>query len=427
MAWLVRGEVRKLWLGQLVSTAGSSITTVALPLVAVLTLQASPLQMGLLSALTVLPHLVFGLPAGLVVDRVSLRRLLVSADVGRAVLLGSIPAAAAAGVLQMSQLYGVAVLAGVLSLLADTAALTLLPALVPRAELMRANSASLLTTNVATTTGPSVAGFLVQAVSAPFAILVDALSFVVSAVTMWLIREPERVAAPERTPVRLSTGLRVLFADRVLGPLTLSATVGSLFGSMQGPLVVLYLVRELHWSPAYVGIAVTASGAAAVVGTLVATAWCNRVGIGRAYLSGQFLSVVSGAALATGLAPVIYLGQAVSGLGMALFGIPQRTLRQARIPSHHLGQATATWRTVVIGGQALGAALAGVLGTTVGLRPTLLLSSAGMLIGVLIAAFSPLRTLGRASEWEVAPNEAEGPPGGVPEPPPQTPPYRRDH
>ncbi len=393
MALLVRGEVRKLWLGQMVSTAGSSITTVALPLVAVLTLQASPLEMGLLSALTVLPHLVFGLPAGLVVDRVSLRRLLVWADVGRAVLLGSIPAAAAAGVLEMGQLYGVAVLAGVLTLLADTAAQTLLPALVSRAELMRANSASLLTTNVASTTGPSAAGFLVQAVSAPFAILVDALSFVVSAVTSYLIREPERVEVPERMPVRLSTGLRVLFADRVLGPLTLSATVASLFGAMQGPLVVLYLVRELRWSPAYVGIALTASGAAAVVGTLLATAWCNRVGIGRAYLSGQLLSVVSGAALATGLAPVIYLGQMVSGLGMALFGIPQRTLRQSRIPSHQLGQATATWRTLVIGGQALGAALAGVLATALGLRPTLLLSSAGMLIGVLIAALSPLRTI----------------------------------
>ncbi|GAA1677593.1 MFS transporter [Kribbella sp. NPDC056951] len=393
MVWLVRGEVRKLWVGQAVSTAGSSITTVALPLVAVLTLQASPLQMGLLSALTVLPHLVFGLPAGLVVDRVSLRRLLITADVGRAVLLGSIPAAAAAGVLHMGQLYGVAVLAGVLALLADTAAQTLLPALVSRADLMRANSASLLTTNVASTTGPSAAGFLVQAVSAPFAIVVDALSFVVSAVTSYLIREPSRIGLRERTPVRLSTGLRVLFADRVLGPLTLSATVASLFGAMQGPLVVLYLVRELHWSPAYIGIALTASGASAIVGTLLATAWCNRVGIGRAYLSGQLLSVVSGAAMATGLAPVIYLGQMVSGLGMALFGVPQRTLRQSRIPPHHLGQATATWRTLVIGGQALGAALAGLLATALGLRPTLLLSSAGMLIGVLIAALSPLRSI----------------------------------
>lgn len=389
----MKGEVRKLWVGQSVSAAGSSITTVALPLVAVLTLQASPLQMGLLSALTVLPHLVFGLPAGLVVDRVSLRRLLVAADVGRAVLLGSIPAAAAVGVLTMGQLYGVAVLGGVLTLLADTAAQTLLPALVPRAGLMRANSASLLITNVATTTGPSVAGFLVQAVSAPFAIVVDAVSFVVSAVAMYLIREPQRVASAERAPVRLSTGLRVLFADRVLGPLTLSAAVGSLFGAMQAPLVVLYLVRELHWSPAYVGIALTASGVATVVGTLLASTWCQRVGIGRAYLSGQFLSILSGVGLATGLTPVIYLGQMVAGLGMALFGIPQRTLRQSRIPPHQLGQATATWRTLVIGGQALGAALAGVLATELGLRPTLLLSSAGMLIGVLIAALSPLRTI----------------------------------
>jgi MFS family permease len=393
MTWVVRGEFRKLWIGQLVSASGSAITTVALPLVAVVTLHASPVQMGLLAALTIAPHLVFGLPAGVWVDRWSLRRVLIWTDLGRLVLLGSVPVVAALGALQIAQLYVVAVLTGVLTLLSDTASQTLMPALVAREDLMRANSAALLNFNLASTAGPSVAGFLVQLLSAPFAIIFDAASYAVSAVASYLIREPVRVPAREHSEVRLSTGLRVIFGNRVLAPLTVSATLAALAGAMQGPLVVLYLIRELHWSPALVGVALTAFGVAAVAGTFVAAAWCRRVGIGRAYLTGQVLASLTGAALATGLAPMIYLGQAVAGLGMSLFGVPQRTLRQALVPPHLLGQVTATWRTLVIGGQAVGAAISGVLATAIGIRPTLVVATAGMLTGVLVALLSPLRTL----------------------------------
>jgi MFS family permease len=393
MAWVVRGEFRKLWLGQLVSASGSAITTVALPLVAVVTLQASAVEMGALAALSIAPHLVFGLPAGVWVDRWSLRRVLVWTDLARIVLLGSIPVVAAVGSLHMGQLYVVAVLTGVLTLLSDTASQTLIPRLVSRQDLMRANGAALLNLNLASTAGPSVAGFLVQVLSAPFAIVVDAASYLVSAIASYLIREPARGLAPERSEVRLSTGLRLLFGNRVLAPLVVSATVGAVAGAMQGPLVVLYLVRELHWSPAYVGLALTAFGVAAVAGTFAATPWCRWVGIGRAYASGQFLASLSGAALAVGLTPFIYLGQALAGLGMSLFGVPQRTLRQALVPPHLIGQVTATWRTLVIGGQATGAATSGLLATAMGIRPTLILTTFGMLTGVLIALLSPLRTL----------------------------------
>ncbi len=393
MAWVVSGEFRKLWIGQLVSASGSAITTVALPLVAVVTLQASAVEMGFLAALTIAPHLVFGLPAGVWVDRWSLRRVLIWTDLGRFVLLGSVPVAAAVGALRIEQLYVVAVLTGLLTLLSDTASQTLMPALVAREDLIRANSAALLNFNLASTAGPSVAGFLVQVISAPFAIAFDAASYVVSAVASYLIREPVRAPARERSEVRLSTGLRVIFGNRVLAPLTVSATVAALAGAMQGPLVVLYLIRELHWSPALVGVALTAFGVAAVAGTFVAAAWCRRVGIGRAYLTGAFLASLAGAALATGLAPMVYVGQAVAGLGMSLFGVPQRTLRQALVPPHLLGQVIATWRTLVTGGQAVGAAVSGVLATAIGIRPTLVLATAGMLTGALVALFSPLRTL----------------------------------
>ncbi|MGZ0147526.1 MFS transporter [Kribbella sp. WER1] len=393
MAWVVRGEFRKLWIGQLVSASGSAVTTVALPLVAVVTLHASAVQMGALAALSIAPHLVFGLLAGVWVDRWSLRRVMIWTDLGRLVLLGSVPTAAAVGVLRIEQLYVVAVLTGALTLLFDTASQTIIPALVPREDLMRANSAALLNLNLATTLGPSAAGLLVQVLTAPFAILVDAASYVVSTVTAYLIREPERVPAPPRAEVRLTAGLRVLFGDPMLRPLVTSAGIAAMAGAMQGPLVVLFLIRELHQSAGFVGLTLTTFGAAAVAGTLVAPAWYRRVGIGPCYLTGTFLASLNGVALFTGLTPVILLGQALAGLGMSLFGVPQRTLRQAMAPPHLVGQVSASWRTLVIGGQAVGAACSGVLATALGLRPTLLLVTAGMLAGLLVAAVSPLRGL----------------------------------
>jgi len=393
MAWVVRGEFRKLWIGQLVSASGSAITTVALPLVAVVTLQASAVQMGALSALTIAPHLIFGLLAGVWVSRWSLRRVLIWTDIGRLVLLGSVPAVAALGVLRIEQLYVVAVLTGVLTLLSDTASQTMIPSLVAREDLMRANSAALLNLNLASTAGPSVAGFLVQVLSAPFAIIFDAASYVVAAVASYLIREPARAPAPERAEVRLTTGLRAIFGHRLAKPLTISATVAAMAGAMQGPLIVLYLIRELHRSPAFVGVTLTTFGVAAVLGTLVAPAWCRLVGIGRSYVSGVFLASLTGASLVTGLTPLILLGQVFAGVGASLFGVPQRTLRQSLFPPHLLGQVTATWRTLVIGGQTVGAAASGLLATALGIRPTLLVATTGMLAGVLIALLSPLRPL----------------------------------
>ncbi len=386
-------EFLKLWIGQAVSSSGSAITRVAMPLVAVVTLGASPVEMGLLSALTVVPNLVLGLPAGVWVSRVSRRWVMIVADGGQAVLLASIPVLSAMGLLRMEHLYVVALLAGVLTLLSETASLTLLPALVPRSFLMRANSASMLNQTVASTTGPSVAGVLTQVASAPFAIAVDSLSFVVSAVASFLIKEPPLPAAAPARGYRLLEGLRELFGSPVLSALILSATIASLAGAAQAPLVVLYLVRDLHWQPLLVGVAVAVTGVSSVIGAMVAPAYSRKLGIGRAYVSGQLLASLAGAVLAIGWLPLVLLAQLMSGLGMPLYGVPQRTLRQALVPEHLLAQVIATWRTLVIGGQTVGALAGGLAATYLGVRATLLLSCAGMLVGVTVAARSPLRRL----------------------------------
>ncbi|WP_020391441.1 MFS transporter [Kribbella catacumbae] len=384
-------EFVKLWSGQAISSTGTVITAVAMPLVAVLTLHVSPVEMGVLAALNVLPHLVFGLPAGLWVSRFSLRRLLIVADVGRALLLGAIPVLAAIGHLQMLHLYLVAAAAGVLTLLSDTASQSLLPVLVARDDLMSANSATLFTQTVATTTGPSLAGALVTAVSAPFAIAFDAISYAASAVTSVLLKEPRRPVLARGQALSLTGGLRVLYADPVLRALLISATAAAACGAMQAPLVVLYLIRELHWSPVLVGIAITVSGAASALGALFAPAYGRALGLGRAYITGQLLASLSGLALAAALTPLAFLSQLLTGVGMPLYGVPQRTLRQLLVPPALLPQTTAAWRTLVIGGQTAGALASGLLATAVGLRVTFVLATAGMLTAGLYSARSPLR------------------------------------
>jgi MFS family permease len=387
-------EFLKLWIGQAVSGSGSAITRVAMPLVAVVTLGASPLEMGVLSALTVVPHLVFGLPAGVWVNGVSRRRVMIVADLGQALLLGAVPVLSAVGSLRMEHLYVVAALAGVLTLLSDTASMALMPALVPRSSLMQANSASMLNLTVASSAGPSVAGVLTQIASAPFAIAVDALSFAASAVTSFLIKEPPLPAVtPPRGRYRLLEGLRELFSSPVLTALILSATIASLAGAAQAPLVVLYLVRDLHWPPVLVGAAITVTGVSSVVGTLLAPAYSRKLGIGRAYVSGQLIASLAVAVLAVGWLPLVLLAQFMGGLGIPLYGVPQRTLRQALVPEHLLAQVAATWRTLVIGGQTIGALAGGLAAAHFGVRTTLLFSAAGMLIGVAVGARPPLRRL----------------------------------
>lgn len=405
--WLFLGrhpEFFKLWSGQAISTLGSSITTVAMPLAAIIVLHASPVQMGLLAAMTTAPHLLFGLVAGVWVDRTSRRSILVVADVGRALLLGSIPVLGVLGILRIEHLYAVAFLTGTLTLLFDTAALSLVPALVGRENLIHANSAWVLNLSVAGTAGPSLAGGLVQVLTAPIAIAVDAASFLVSAGFSLRIKVgPGSTGARRAGRVRLwaeiREGLHAMFSNRILSAIAVSATVGALAGAMQGAIVVLYLVRDLHLTPTLVGLAGTATGVASVAGALLAPLYAERLGPGPAYITGQLLTSVAGLLLAAAQGPLpvvalfLVIGLLLRGLGPPFFSVPQATLRQALVPDHLLGRINATWRFLVFGAQPLGALLGGVLGTALGLRTTIVVGSLCMLLGVLWGARSPLRSL----------------------------------
>jgi len=394
-------EFLKLWSGQAISAFGSRITAVAMPLAAVIVLHATPVQMGVLAALTVLPHLLFGLPAGVWVDRLPRRTILVVADLGRASVLGAVPALALLGALRIEDLYVVAFAAGLMTLFFDTAATSLVPALVGRENLIRANGAWVLNNTVAGTVGPSVGGWLVQVLTAPVAIAFDAASFLLSAGCTLLVRveeAPRRVGRVRLWPETVE-GLRVLLGSPILRPITVAATGGALAGAMYTSLLVLFLVRDLGLTPALVGLAFAVGGGASVVGALAARAGSERLGPGPAFVTGSLLLGLGVLVVATAAGPpaavlvILVLAMVLAGVGPPLFSVPQTSLRQSLTPDHVLGRVNAAWRFLVFGVQPMGALLGGALGATIGLRATLVVSGLGILAACLWVFRSPVRTL----------------------------------
>lgn len=399
MAWGVLGrhaDFRRLFVGNAVSLLGSSVTTVALPLTAVLYLHASPLQMGLLGAASMLPHLVLGLPAGVWVSRLPYRRILVVADLAQAVLLGSIPVLAAVGQLRMWHLYAVVGLAGAAGLFEIVSLQSFTPMLLPHEDLFAGNSAYLGSYQTINTTGPATAGLLVTVFGAPGAIAVDAVSFVVAAVVKSRIRHLGRSVASSAAASApgIGDGLRALFAHPVLRPMTLAATVAAFAGQAQTVVVVLFLVRELHLAPWAVGVAVALVGAAGVIGAALVGRYTRTVGPGRALITGALFTSSAGLVLAAaGPLALVAVAQLMRGVGPSLFGVNQQTLRQTLVPPERLAQVNASWRFLVFGFQSLGALVGGVLGSALGLRSTLVATSCLMLAGTAIGIASPLRSL----------------------------------
>ena len=397
MAWGVLGrhaDFRRLFVGNAVSLVGSSVTTVALPLTAVLYLHASPLQMGLLGAAAMLPHLVLGLPAGVWVSRLPYRRILVVSDLAQAVLLGSVPVLAALGQLRMWHLYAVVGLAGVAGLFEIITLQSYTPMLVPREDLFTGNSALLGSYSTINTTGPATAGLLVTLFGAPGAIVIDAVSFLVAAACKARIRHPGRPVPTSASPPAIGDGLRALFSHPLLRPLTLAATVGAFAGQAQTVVVVLFLVRELHLAPWAVGVAVALVGAAGVIGAALVGRYTRLVGPGRAGITGMLLASAAGLVLAAaGPLVLVAVAQLLRGVAPSIFGVNQQTLRQTLVSPERLAQVNASWRFLVFGVQSLGALVGGVLGSALGLRGTLVATSLLMLAGTAIAVASPLRSL----------------------------------
>jgi MFS family permease len=399
-------DFRKLFTGNSISVLGSSVTTVALPLTAVLYLHASASQMGLLGAAALLPYLALSLPAGVWVDFFPYKRVLVATDLIQTVLLGSIPLLAALGLLRLWQLYVVGLLAGSANLLESVAAQSLTPVLIPRRQLLPANSALMLTNSVVSTTGTAMAGFLVAALTAPIAIAVDAVSFLLAGLCKIRIRTPQRPLRTQRQGkrrlhVEIVDGLRAVFGQRIMRAVTVAATLGAFAGQMQNVVLILFLVRHVGLPTPLVGVTVAISGAAAVGGSLIVTSVTRQVGPGRTFIIG--MATQSAAGLVLSAAPrmlpaavaVVVVAQMLRGTGPSLYGVNQQTLRQTLMPADTLARANASWRFLVFGTQVFGALLGGYLGSALGLQATLVTGSAVMFAGTAVAALSPLRSLRR--------------------------------
>ena len=420
-------EFLKLWTGQTISKLGSGIGGSALDLTAVLTLGASPAQMGLLHALRAGPVVLVGLFAGVWADRVRRRPLMVAADLGRAALLALIPLAALLGWLRLELLFVVAPLVGVLSVLFDVAYQSFVPVLVRPERLMRANSRLATSDAFAEITTPGLAGLLVQLITAPLTLLFDAVSFVVSALSIWLIRADESrtsqdsvsvgaVSAAEAPSVwrELRAGLRIVRRSPVLRALAGFKATREFFGSFIGVLYPLYALRELELGPVLLGVTIGVGGASNLLGTLIVERVTRRFGIGPTVMGSQLLGsatvfLLPLAAYTTGgatpLAPFALLcASQASDLIHPLYDVNTLTLRQASTPPHALGRVNASMQVLDGALSPLGALVGGMLATFIGIQNTLFIAAAGILASRVWLMVSPVPRLRDVSDVAQAPS-----------------------
>lgn len=390
----------KLWAGQTISKFGTRLD--ALGFTAVLVLGATPLQLGILTAVEAFPILVVGVAVGVWVDRMRRKPIMIAADGARALLLLSVPIAAWSGILGLPQLIVVGALVGVCSVFFDVAYATFVPTVVPRESLIEANSKLGLTGSLSEIMGPGLAGFLVQLLTAPTAVLVDAGTFVASAGLLGWLRTPERRVSTgrgENAWREALGGLRVLREQPILRALAGQAATANFFGSFIGTLYILYLVRVLGIGPAGVGLTIAVGGIGDLMGVFLAPSLARRFGIGWTLLGASlFIAVIvvifplagGSVALATG---IICCAQLVGDVGHGAFDVHAISVRQSLAPEHLLGRVNAAMEIVSRGVVPIGLLTGGVLGQTLGIRPTLWIAVLGIGVSTLWLIFSPLRTL----------------------------------
>lgn len=391
----------KLWVAQAVTLFGSEVTLLAIPLTAALTLGAGELEMGFLFAAAQVPFLLLSLFVGVWIDHVARRPVLIAADVGRALLLLTVPLAVLAGVLSMPQLYVVAFVMGALEVLFEVAHYAYVPSLVGRDELVRFNSKLQISHSSSSAAGPGVAGVLIQVATAPLAIVADSLSYLVSALLIWRIRTPEpplpKPSKGQKLWPQIAEGLRALLNHPLLRPIIISSVHSHFFLSAIFALYILYAIRELALPPLVLGFVFAARGLAAVPGALIARALGERFGVGPVIIGGWLISfalymLVPVAALAGPWAAVVLgLTGALAEFVGTVANIHQWTLRQATTPTHLQGRVTASHRFLVYGSGSLGALAGGLVASVLGLGWTLFLCAVGATVAVAWVYFSPLR------------------------------------
>jgi MFS family permease len=403
-------DFRRLWGGQTLSLFGSEVTEFVLPMVAILTLSATTSQVGILRGAQFAPFLLLSLFAGVLVDRVRRRRVMIASNASRAVLIGLVPLAAALGVLTAEPLYVIAFLFGVATLMFDTAYLSYLPSLLERTELVQGNSRLAMSASTAEASGPGLGGLLVQAFTAPAALAVNAIGYAASALSLTRIKRPEPVPeAAEPFSLRavgreIRDGLRIVLGSRYLRPLVGEAATFNFFEQVFLVVFLVHAVRVLDIGPGLLGLVIAVGALGALTGASTAPLAARRAGLGRALLVSMaignaapllVLLVTDDSALGIATLFVAFL---LKGYGVGLSNVHTITLRQTVTPHGMLGRMNASYRVVSYGGLPLGALIGGILGEVIGQRPTIAIGVVGLCTATLWVAFSPIRSLRSVDE-----------------------------
>lgn len=393
-------DFMKLWAADALSQVGTVVTALALPLLVIKVLDATPFEVGLLTTFEFLAFLLVGLPAGAWVDRMRRRSVLWTTDLLRALLFGSIPVAWWLDVLTLPQVYAVALLAGVCTVFFDVAYQSYLPFLVGRDHLVEGNSKLQGTQSVSQVAGPPAAGFLIQVLTAPYAILVDALSFLWSAIWVRSItaREPQPERAPDRHLLReMREGLAFVTSNRLLRSIAACTGTSNLFSNVQQVALVVVLAdqAELNFSAGTIGLLFTSGAIGGLVGALIARRVAGWIGQGPAIwvpaaLFGP-ISVVIPFVDRGWVMAAVAASMFLFGVTVVVYNVVQVSFRQLLCPERLLGRMNATMRFLVWGTIPVGGLLGGVLSSTIGLRETLWVSVIGGSLAFLPVFFSPLR------------------------------------
>ncbi len=403
---LRHADFLKLWSGETISQFGTQISTLAVPLVAIVILQASAFEVALLGTIEFLPFIFFTLPAGVWVDRLRRRPLLIAGDLVRAISLASIPIAYELHALTVWQLYVVGFVNGIATVFFDVAYQSYLPSLVERDQLLEGNSKLEVSRSGAQILGPGIGGVLIGWLTAPVAVIFDSVSYVASALFVLFIRRTEVV--PERhldehgqprAGMRRETmdGLRYVLTQPYLRAIAFCTSASNLFSNFIYAILLVFLVRQLGVTPAVIGVVFSLGAIGFLLGALVANRIGARLGVGRTIIVTAFLfgppNLLVGVAPADNPLPFVVVGVFVGGFAGVVYNINQVSLRQAMTPERMQGRMNATMRFLVWGTIPVGSLIGGVLGSTIGLRETILLGGVLSMTPFLFVLFSPVRSL----------------------------------
>jgi MFS family permease len=414
-----RPDFLKLWGGQSVSLLGSQVTVLALPLTAIYTLHASALQVGLLGTAQWLPFMLIALPVGAWSDRHRRRPALITADAGRAVLLGAVVGLGAAGILTMPVLIAAAFCLGLLTVVFEVCYTSYLPALVPRAQLLPANSMLQASASAAQVGGPGVGGVLVQLLTAPIALAVDAASFAVSAASLaWITaREPTPARGEDQDGAlaRVRAGLAFTLGDQLLRALVGTSAIYNLFDQWIFTLFTLFAARQLGLPAAVIGLIFSVGGAGAVAGSLLAGPATARLGTGRAIVwsvaaeCAVMLAIPCAPASRAAAIPLLAAAYLFNCAGTALSTVVALSVRQAITPDRLLGRVNGSYRFASYSVISLGALLGGAAGHVLGLRAGLAAGAVGLLGTVAWVLASPLPRMRRVPQQAITEPAPAGP------------------